>query len=288
MTQTVNNTPATLLPMSLFNVMADGAYNGYCMLDKLDGSVPIKVSSYKFMEELATNPQMQGDAWKQALDLAGVTVGAIVGYGSLIAVTGPFAPFTALAAVIAAPFFGANRMSTIIVCNKTEGTMTLHETFQDCGVQTAKPVYSEIDPGTGSTISSQADTIPGLVQIIPGLRQAGVGLWRFEKNLDWGLGFYGTGGAISWTFTSAYIKTTMAFAWLVPESGDLGCFATTDLSKYASLSDFYYKTADKRGANANRGEGAPQEPRIVFSLGARRYPDNNDTQDAVFTILVTD
>ena len=256
----------------------------FCPIDKEDGSPPLLVSSYKYLEELSSNPDKYGAGWKQALISAGVGVaGSTVGLGTLIAVTGPLAPFTAIAAAIAAPFFGSGRVATLVVCNATEGDMKMAEIYQECGVQTARPVYADVDIDTGSTIATKPDTIPGMTQIVPGLLQAGVAMYRFEKNLDMGIGFYGTGGAISWTFTDPKVSTTMALAWLVPQSGSPGLGVTANLAKYASLEDFYWKTAGARKVvTIDRLGGA--DVRIKATAVAREYPDNIDSDDLVFTL----
>ena len=286
MAQTIADTPASLLPLTLFKTLSDAASLGFCRLDKMDGSQPIKVSSYKFLEELSTNPALQAEWWKMTLVDSGIGLTALAGMGALVAVTGPFAPFTALGAMIAAPFFGGNRIATLIVCNGTGGDMVLKDIYQDCGVQTARPVYSERNPTTDSVIATKPNTIPGRVELLPGLKQAGIGIYRFEKNLDWGLGFYGTGGAISWSFGDAKIGTTMAAAWLTPEKGDLGWAVTADLSQYSSLQDFYEKTADTGAKRRLASDGKTGGPSIRIGPSPRNRPDDDNWNDAVYTIEV--
>lgn len=290
MTQTLNDLPVSLLPDELWDLVASAAPKGYCMLVNKGAPNPMglpftAVSSYKFLTELATDPQFAGDAWKQALISAGVGVGGLTGgYLALAAATGPLAPFTALGAAIAAPFFGSNRSATIIICNGTDGDMTLSgDAYQDCGVQTGKAAYTEVDPVTGSTLSTKPDTIPGVVNQIPNLRQRGIGIYRFEKNLDMGIGFYGTGGAISFDFTDPKIGQRVAISWLVPQTGDLGLGVTANLDHYSSLEDFYNKTAGARHINLTANEGGVDIKASVFPL---LFPDDSDPHASVFTIVV--
>lgn len=291
MSQTINDMPVSLLPWDIFTTLLNASASGgggVCQLIKYDGSFPpvVSVSTYKYLEELAKRPDLYGAAWKQALISVGVgAAGSTVGMGTLILATGPLAPFTALAAAIAAPFFGGNRLATLIVCNNTVGDMKMAEIYQDCGVQTGRPVFADVDIETGSTRSTNPDLIPGKAQIVPGLVQGGVGMYRFEKNLDMGIGFYGTGGAISWTFTDPTVSTTMAFSWLVPETGDPGYGVTADLNKYASLQDFYEKTAGARERETYDSARSGRK-RLTINVGvaSREYPDKITPQDLCFTI----
>lgn len=289
MSQTITDMPVSLLPFEPYFSDLLRAAGGalYCPLDKGDGSAPVSVSSYRYLEELAKQPDLYGAAWKQALASASVGVaGSTVGFGALVLATGPLAPFAAIGAAIAAPLFGANRLATLVVCNATQGDMKMAEIYQDCGVQTGRPVYADVDVDTGSTRSTTPDSIPGYTMIVPGLLQAGVGMYRFEKNLDMGIGFYGTGGAISWTLSDPRATTTMAFAWLVPETGKPGMAVTADLGKYASLQDFYEKTAGTRIVQTRDKGGNPQA--TIKATGApRRYPDSENMDDIVFTIFAT-
>jgi hypothetical protein len=289
MSQTINDMPVSLMPFDPFfgNLLSAAGSGVYCPLDKGDGSAPIAVSSYKYLEELVQNPQLGADWWKGLLVAeATAAAGATVAWAPLVAVSGPLAPFAAIAAVIAVPLLGANRIATLVVCNPTQGDMKMSEIFQDCGVQTGRPVYADVDLDTGSTRSTKPDLIPGMTQIVPGLVQGGVGMYRFEKDLDLGLGFYGTGGAVSWTFTDPVMTTTMALAWLVPETGDPGLGVTADLGKYSSLEDFYNKTAGARKVvNRDYAKGSDGRDIKIKSNGVpRQYPDNSDMQDIVFTI----
>lgn len=292
MSQSINDTPVALLPWDLFTTLLDaaGSAGGLCMLKTDDGSPSgMIVSSYKFLEEIASKPEVYGEWWKSALISAGVVAGGnTVGFLALSMATGPLAPFTAIAAAIAAPFFGANRMATLIVCNATQGDIKMSEVYQDCGVQTARPVYSDTDIDTGSVRATKPDVIPGITQLVPGLLQGGIGMYRFEKNLDMGIGFYGTGGAISWTCSDPDVHTTMAFSWLVPETGDMGMSVTADLSKYSSLQDFYEKTAGARKTDRiSRANGAPgKDPRIKCSAMLRGFPDSPVANDMCFTIYL--
>jgi hypothetical protein len=163
--------------------------------------------------------------------------------------------------------------------------MKLLDTFQDCGVQTARPSYAAVDPDTGNTLSSSPDTIPGLTTQIPGLVQLGIGMYRFEKNLDMGIGFYGTGGAISFTCSDPDIRHTMALSWLVPETGNLGIGVTDNINKYKTLEDFYNQTAGARKVVTS--EDSPGRGKIWGSAVPRGFPEVVDKKDLVFTVLIT-
>jgi hypothetical protein len=277
----ISDMPATQLPLDVYQNFAFAAKYTIC---EVDG---VQMSSYRFMEDMANNPDKYTAEWKQALLVAGIgTVGGTVGLGALIIATGPFAPLTLIGSMIAAPFFGGNRACTIIIGNALNGSLRQSEIYRDCGVQTGHPVFSETDPETGVVTSRQADVIPGLNTDMPQLPMAGVGMYRFEKDRSLLIGFYGTGGAISFTSDDPKVKQKVAIAWLVPETGRPAFAVTGDLSKYQSLQAFYDKTAGARDSSENR-DFVNGGVSIYASLVFRRYPDEQDVNDLVLTVHMT-
>lgn len=277
----ISDMPATQVPITgVFEKFVDAAKYSVC---EVDG---VQMSSYRFMEDMASNPDKYTAEWKQALLVAGIgTVGGTVGLGAVIAATGPFAPITLIGSMIAAPFFGGNRACTIVIANGLMGNLTKSEIYQDCGIQTGKTVYSETDPETGVVQSRKADVIPGVNADVPEFPMAGVGMYRFEKDRSLLIGFYGTGGAISFsTDDPKYSSKKIAIAWLVPETGKPAFAVTGDLSKYQSLQAFYDKTAGARTSD-NRSfiSGAPS---VYGSMSFRRYPDEQNVNDLVLTVFV--
>ena len=299
------------LPTDLMKKIIHAAGHGTCPIDTNgDGHDDMDVSVYEFFKHMAENPDLYTEAWEAVLGDIGLgAVESTVGYGA-IALAGPLAPFVALASVIAAPFFGKNRIGTLVLANETDGAMRKKEVFQDCGWQSGHPVYKEVDPETGAELSSNPDVIPARQKFGSGQTLSGVGLYRFEKNLDLVIGFYGTSGAISFTFDDPKIKNDMAIGWEVPETGSPYYSATNDLSKYASLEDFWSKTIDERASGEGEhpayaysrkgytaaelkglerwgisGPYAPEGPAVLINEKEREYPDDPNDNDMIFTAV---
>jgi hypothetical protein len=277
----ISDMPATQVPFKdVFEKFVDAAKYSVC---EVDG---VQMSSYRFMEDMASNPDKYTAEWKQALLVAGVGVaGGAASITALSLATGPLAPITLIGAMIATPFFGGNRACTITIANGLMGNLTKSEIYQDCGVQTGRPVYSETDPETGVVQSTNADVIPGVNIETPEFPMAGVGMYRFEKDRSLLIGFYGTGGAISFTTDDPkYKNKKIAIAWLVPESGKPAFAVTGDLSKFQSLKAFYDKMdANRDSTNRDFPSGAPS---VYASLVFRRYPDEQNVHDLVMTVFV--
>lgn len=276
----ISDMPATQVPITgVFEKFADAAKYSVC---EVDG---VQMSSYRFMEDMASNPEKYTAEWKQALLVGGIGgVGATVGLPAIIIASGPLAPLTLVGAMIAAPFFGGNRACTIVIANGLLGNLTKSEIYQNCGIQTGRPVYSETDPESGVVQSTKADVIPGVNTDIPDFPMGGVGMYRFEKDRSLFIGFYGTGGAISFTSDDPKIKKKIAIAWLVPEIGRPAFAVTGDLSQFQSLKAFYDKM-DANRDSTNRdfpSDGA----RVYASMVFRRYPDEQDVNDLVLTVFV--
>lgn len=271
--------PATQVPFEdVFMNFVRAAKDAVCTVDG------VNMSSYRFMEDMATNPDKYTAEWKQAL-----LVGGIGGVGSTVALSAVLlagGPLTLIGAMVAAPFFGGNRACTIVIANALGGKLTKSEIHQNCGVQTGQPVFSETNDETGVTLSTNPDVIPGFNASIPGFLMAGVGMYRFEKDLSLVIGFYGTGGAISFTADTPKFPQKIAIAWLVPETGDPHFAVTGNLSQYGSLQAFYDKTAGA-GVNDNRSfvDGCA---RVYGSLMYRRYPDEQNINDLVLTVYVSE
>lgn len=277
----ISDMPATQVPVTgVFEKFADAAKNFVCVVDG------VEMSSYRFMEDMANNPEKYTAEWKQALLVAGIGAAAnSAGFLALLAGSGPLAPLTLIGSMIAAPFFGGNRACTIIIANGLMGNLKKSEIYQDCGVQTGRPVYSETDPESGVVQSTNADVVPGVNADIPEFPMAGVGMYRFEKDRSLVIGFYGTGGAISFTTDDPmYSNKKIAVAWLVPETGKPAFAVTGDLSTYQSLQAFYDKTAGKReSSNRDLTDGRPG---VYASMAFRRYPDEQNINDLVLTVFV--
>lgn len=278
----ISDMPATQVPVTgVFEKFADAAKNFVCVVDG------VEMSSYRFMEDMANNPEKYTAEWKQALLVAGIGAAAnSAGFLALLAGSGPLAPLTLIGSMIAAPFFGGNRACTIIIANGLMGNLKKSEIYQDCGVQTGQPVFSETDPESGVVQSTSADVIPGVNYDNPDFILAGVGMYRFEKDRSLLIGFYGTGGAISFTTDDPRYNQKIAIAWLVPETGKPAVAVTGDLSKYQSLQAFYDQTAGKRDST-KRNDLTGGRPKVQASMAFRRYPDEKNANDMVLTVLVT-
>jgi hypothetical protein len=278
----VSDMPATQVPITgVFEKIVDAAKYSVC---EVDG---VQMSSYRFMEDMANNPDKYTAEWKQSLLVAGIGgVGSTVALPAIIIASGPLAPITLVGAMIAAPFFGGNRACTIVIANGLMGNLKKSEIYQDCGVQTGRPVYSETDPESGVVQSTNADVIPGINVDMPEFPMAGIGMYRFEKDRSLVIGFYGTGGAISFTNDDPkYNQKKIAVAWLVPETGKPAFAVTGDLSKYQSLKAFYDKTAGARDSTQNRDLNGGR-PSVYGSMSFRRYPDEQNVNDLVLTVFV--
>lgn len=277
----VSDMPATQVPITgVFEKFVDAAKYSVC---EVEGK---QMSSYRFMEDMASDPEKYTAEWKQALLVGGIGgVGSTVALPAIIIASGPFAPLTLIGAMIAAPFFGGNRACTIVIANGLMGNLKKSEMYEDCGVQTGRPVYSETDPESGVVQSTKADVIPGVSIDIPEFPMGGVGMYRFEKDRSLLIGFYGTGGAISFTTDDPkYNQKKIAVAWLVPETGKPAFAVTGDLSQYQSLQAFYDKTAGKReSTNRDLTSGRPS---VYASMSFRRYPDEQNINDLVLTVFV--
>lgn len=274
----ISDMPATQVPITgVFEKIVDAAKYSVC---EVDG---VQMSSYRFMEDMANNPDKYTAEWKQALMVGGMgAVGATVGGAAVMLAGGPI---TLIAGMIAAPFFGGNRACTLVIANGLMGNLTKSEIYQDCGIQTGKTVYSETDPETGVVQSRKADVIPGVNIDMPEFPMAGIGMYRFEKDRSLLIGFYGTGGAISFTTDDPkYNQMKIAVAWLVPETGRPAFAVTGDLSKYQSLKAFYDKTAGNRDStNRDLTSGRPS---VYASMVFRRYPEEQNVNDLVLTVFV--
>jgi hypothetical protein len=197
------------------------------------------------------------------------------------------APVAAVASIFAVPILSKNRVCTIVIANALQGSLVRKDHYYNCGFESAHPAI--VDPDDGS--ESNAHTIEGLLTLPPSVSPEplfGVGAYRFEKDLSLGIGFYGTGGAISFTSSDpATNGKVMAISWLVPENGNPGCGVTADLSAYKNLEDFYMQTADK-------GHQERVDIQKSFNLHATFWPRNFDSatgaqgsiQDLVLSVSV--
>ncbi|MCX6613111.1 MAG: hypothetical protein NTW74_19950, partial [Acidobacteria bacterium] len=293
MATTVDESDAIGLPVSLvtkpvFDKLAGAAKGTFGGLISESGTLS---SSAKYLEGkmhiqgstpdifAATPKGYQGFGAGQQAAAVGATYGAIFAGAALVLT--PAGPMLGLAAVVAAfgaPSFSSPRVCTLVIVNGLGGALTRKDMTFDCGIETHYPAM--VDP---------TQTVPPVVHEIPGLTTLhlsasfdthGVGAYRFENNRFLGIGFEGTAGAIA--FTSDDPRTNgkvMAISWLIPSTGKRGMAVTDDLSNYASLSDFYYKTADTRTITASSGGD-------YFSLNAGFCDRDGDEDDVVLTVLV--
>lgn len=252
-----------------------------------------------YLAELAKNPSKGSPEWQKALVATSVGVGAsTVGFGALIAATGPLAPFAAIGLGVGSVFFGKNRVCTMLIANATMGDLVKDGLHIDAGVQTGRPVIEQEDWDTGRVTATKPDTIPGIQNIkgdeefgIPDMILGGLGMYRFEKDLSMVIGFYGTGGAIVFRSTDPAMRNKrFAVSWLVPETGKAGFGVTADLDgDYASLEDFYDKTAGARTVKnkdwgKHRGKTVST---IQASLIHRAYPDTENDGDLLLTVSMS-
>ena len=265
-------------------------WNGRTITFK-EQKIPYYVSAYRYLEELAKDPSKGSEKWKTALMGAGIGAGAsTLGFGTLVAATGPLAPFAAIGLGLGSQIFGNNRACTLLIGNERDGDLVKHDLYIDCGIQTGRPVYEEEDLDTGRTVATNKDTIPGLEDYGDGYVFCGLGMYRFEKDLSLILGFYGTGGAISFRCTDPKVKNKiLAISWLVPETGKPAFGVCADLGKYDSLEDFYDKTAGARKSDwFDKGTYRNKEVvRIRGSMIHRLYPEEKDEDDLLLTVTVS-
>lgn len=279
------------LPPEYYDQIKTAARSGYA---RFDGE---RMSSSGMLEALAKDPKKHSEKWKRVLLAQGVGLAGIGPAFGVLMMTGPAAPFVALGAMIATPFFGDNRACTIVIGNDTEGDLVFDEPYIDCGIQVGRPAIVDRNWDTGAVVKTSPNVIPGRKYFDPDsedmvygakysdARQSGVGAFRFEKNLSKLIGFYGTGGAISFRSTASDVSKTFALAWLVPERGKNYFAVTGDLGYYKSLKRFYEKTveSDRSIKKSTRGSG---KGKIYAKMVQRGYPDNGDDHDVCMTVRV--
>jgi hypothetical protein len=279
----------TLVKKNVFDDFVHASRNG-CMW--LNG---IPLSSVKYLEArmmiqgstpdifIASGKSYQAMSPGQQAFAVGATYGVITGAvgtaALLLTPAGPLVGVAAIAAAFGAPSFTGPRVCTLVIANGLSGSLTRSDLTFDCGLETHYPAV--VDP-KDITKFEQTHVISGEVTLpmSPPVSLYGVGFYRFENKRALGIGFYGTGGAIA--FTSDDPRTqgaVMAVAWLVPETGARGFAVTSDLSRYASLSDFYYKTADLR-------KETPSDDGDFYSVHGAFWDRESDSDDLVLTVSV--
>jgi hypothetical protein len=246
-----------LVKQNLFSKFLDAAKYGYVMDNRLrissvsylEGQVAIQGSTPDIF--LATAQSYQTMAPGQKAFAAGAVYGVIAAAGGVAVLSltplGPFVWAAAIATAFGAPSLTDPRVCTLVILNGLNGTLSRDDEMFDCGSETHYPAI--VDP-SGKSGATNPHEIAGQTKVDFGSGPEtlyGLSFYRFENKRVLGIGFYGTGGAIAFKSSDPRTKgKVMAISWLVPESGDRGCCVTSDLSKWASLSDFYYKTADTR------------------------------------------
>lgn len=247
----------TLVSKNLYGKFLAASRNGYVSdnntrmssVTYLEGRANIQGSTPDIF--LASAKAYQTLAPGQKAAAGGAAYGIIAGVGGNIVLSltplGPLVWCSSIAVAFGAPSLTDPRVCTLVLINGLNGGLTRCDETFDCGFETHYPAI--VDPA-GKAGPTDPHHIPGQTQVDLGSGPEtfyGMSFYRFENRRVLGLGFYGTGGAIA--FTSDDPRTQgkmMAVSWLVPETGDRGCCVTADLSKWPSLSDFYYKTADTR------------------------------------------
>jgi hypothetical protein len=283
MADKIEDIETSVLPKEDFAYVIEASKNGTC---NLDGTA---VSIDKFMAELAKNPEKGSEAWKRSLTLAGAaTAGSTISILPMLAM-GPLAPL-ALAGLHASYKLGDNRICRLIIGNETDGDLIKHDLYLDCGKQTARAVFEEKDAETGRMTASKTDTIPGRMDWGGGFETCGIGMYRFEKNLDMVIGFYGTAGAISFTSTDPAIDKVFAIAWSVPERGDAAVAVCENLRMFENLQEFYEKSIEKGAKSASataksKAGNAVAEIRAAVSFA--NFPDASDEKDRVVAVTIS-
>lgn len=281
--------PLSLVTAPVFADLAFAANNGIV-------SATNKISAMKYLEgkmsiqgsvpdifALTPAGYKAAQPGQQAI-ATGLTYATIAGgAGTLVLLATPASFLVGplmIASLFGAPTFSDPRVCSMIICNGLNGTLTRKDVYFDCGHETHYPAI--VDP-TGVDPPAGAHVIPGwttLPTTKPPTLVTGIGVYRFENSRALGLGFYGTGGAVSFTSTDPRTNgKEMAVSWLVPATGKVGYAPTSDLSQYSSLGDFYNKTADQRTVNV-REVGDYYD--IACAMGVR----DSDSNDLVMTVCV--
>lgn len=307
MSDEIEDFETTVLPTKEYRQILSASRHGVINMGKRSIMVPFGppmeydyiVSAYTYMSELAKNPSLGSPEWQKALVGVATGVGAsTLGMGTLIAATGPLAPFAAIGLGIGSQFLGKNRVCSILVANATYGDLIKEAIHIDSGIQTGRPVIEEEDPDTGRVSSTKPDTIPGVEYIegapeydIPSMELGGLGMYRFEKDLSLFVGFYGTAGAISFYSKDPKLKgNRIAVGWDIREFGDKNYVSVSaDLyGEYKSLEDFFDKTIGKEKSNlksSGKHKGKTVS-RAYASLIHREYPNTENDNDLLLTVSV--
>lgn len=280
----IEDIETTVLPQEDFAYVIEASKDGTCTLDGT------KMSVDRLLAELAKNPEKGSPEWQRGMAAAGaVAAGGTIGFFQLAAVTGPLAPFVA-AGLGASYLLGANRICRLIIGNQTNGDLVKHDLYIESGKQTGRAVFEEKDAETGRMTASRTDVIPGRMDWGGGFETCGIGMYRFEKNLDLVIGFYGTSGAISFTSTDPAIDKTFAVAWSVPERGEASVAVCENLRLYENLQDFHEKAMKKAKASASataKDKAGSALAEIRAALSFANFPDASDEHDRVIAVTIS-
>lgn len=284
MADKIEDIETTVLPREDFAHVIEASKTGTCTLDGT------KMSVDRFMAELAKNPAKGSPEWQRGLAAAGaVAAGTSVGFFPLLAATGPLAPF-AVVGLGASYLLGSNRICRLVIGNETDGDLIKHDLYLDCGKQTGRPVFEEMDAETGRMAASKTDVIPGRMNWGDGFETCGMGMYRFEKNLDLVIGVFGTSGAISFTSSDPAIDKVFAVAWNVPEHGMAAVAVCENLRLFENLQDFYEKSIKKGGPSASavaKDKAGKPVAEIRAALSFSNFPDSSDENDRVVAVTIS-
>lgn len=185
-----------------------------------------------------------------------------------------------------------NRICTVVIVNTLNSSLTLTgNTYHDGdhhGIQTLHPATAET-AGKGGKLSYRSpNVIPGKTSIDGDEPRFGVGIYRFEKDLSAGIGFYGTSGALQFRAKDEGLADGIAIGFNVGQGSDDTLAVTTKPSSFGRLSTFYDQQIDdvKTPMLGASGKG---KANIVASLGAvdLNGSDSDRKHNAVVTAFVS-
>jgi hypothetical protein len=285
MSDKIEDIETTVLPKDDFALIVEASKNGTCTLDG------VAMSTDRLMAELAKHPEKGSPDWQRGLAVAGTAAAAgTVGFMPLIAMTGPLAPFAVAGLSAASYFLGANKICRMIIGNQTKGDLTKHDVYLDCGKQTGRPVYEAMDAESGRMAASKSDVIPGQMNWGDGFETCGIGMYRFEKNLDMVIGVYGTAGAISFVSSDPGVEKVFAVAWSVPEIGKPAVAVCENLKLFENLKDFFEKSMKKAGLKASaitKDKNGNPIAEIHAAISVANFPDASNEDDRVVTVTIS-
>lgn len=186
---------------------------------------------------------------------------------------------------------GNNKVCTMVVLNMLDVDLQLNGNTvnggEHYGIQTLYPAELSSEPGVIPEIWINEDTLPK-AKTISGETTYGMGVYRFEKNLDFlGFGVHGTSGVIS--FKGDGLSDDVAAGWLVPYTGDKSrCAVSASPSKWGGLASFYDRWIDPDKERLT-DSSSNSEIEVIASMqtwGGMYTGDDDELSNMVMTVVI--